>query len=258
MKLIKSELRKFFTTKTWIFLLVGCVVLSLIQVSLTLSFAGQGGTNGAPTFPPLDSPQIQKMVLAAPSSATIFIAILGVIGITAEYRHKTMAPTFLATPIRWKVIVAKLVTYLLLGVAYAAVAAIFVVAVTAIWVNAGGGSFTLGDGNWKILVGAAVAASLYGIIGVSVGALVRNQVGALSGLLAYMFVIEPILSAIPATQDVYRLLPGGAAAALYTYAQNPGMELTLLTPLGGGLLLAAYAAVLAAIGYVISTRREVT
>ena len=43
-----------------------------------------------------------------------------------------------------------------------------------------------------------------------------------------------------------------------TYSDIPGFESDLLTPLAGGLVLAAYAAVLAALGYLLSTRREVS
>lgn len=260
MNLIRSEFRKFFTTRTWIWLLLGCVGLAVLQVAILLSAAGSvDAATGMPVFPPIDSPEIQTLVLSAPSNATIFIAILGVLGVTTEYRHKTIAPTFLAAPVRWRVVLAKLLTYLVLGVLYAAVAAIFTVILTAIWVNAAGGSFTLGGDNAKVLVGAAVAAALYGIIGVSVGSLVPNQIGAVTGLLAYMFVVESILAAVPATQDsLYPYLPGGAAAAMYTYTDVPGTDADFLSPLAGGLLLTAYAVLLAGLAYVFSTRREVS
>ncbi|GAB3297641.1 ABC transporter permease [Epidermidibacterium keratini] len=258
MNLLRAEFVKFFTTKTWIWLLIGTVALALLQPVLTLSFAGTTDPQtGAPVFPPIDSPMIQTMALSGASSATIFIAVLGVIGITAEYRHATIVPTFLATPVRWKVIVAKFVCYLILGLAFAAVASLAVVALVWIWISTTGGTFTLGGDNWKVLVGAGIAAALYGVIGVSVGALIRNQIGAVSGLLAYMFVVEPILGAIPATQDVFKFLPGGAASALYTYAQPGYTEPNLLEPVAGGLLLGGYAVVLAAIAYAVSTRREV-
>lgn len=257
MRLIRSEIRKFFTTQTWIWLLLGAIIMSGIQAVVLLAFAGQG-PQGEGGLPPIDSPIILTLVLAAPASATIFIAILGVIGITAEYRHKTIAPTFLVTPARWKVIAAKLVTYLLLGVAYALVAAVVIGILAAIWISAAGGSFTLAGDNWKVLLGAAISSGLYGIIGVGVGALIRNQIAAISGLLAYLFVIEPILSAIPATRDVYKFLPGGAGSSLYTYAQVPGAETNLLPPVVGGILLAGYALLLAALGYFFTTRREVS
>lgn len=257
MRLIRSELRKFFSTKTWLLLLLGTILLSLIPVVVTLAFAGQHAGNGQASLPEITDPRIQEMVLSGPSSATIFIAILGVIGITQEYRHRTATPTFLTTPGRWKVIVAKLVTYLGLGIVYAAVAAVFVIALSALWINGAGGSFTLAGNNWKILVGAAIAAALYGIIGVGFGALVRNQIGAVVGLLAYMFVIENILAGIPATRDIYRFLPGGASSALYTYAQQSTSTINLLTPVQGGLLLVAYGVVFAVIALFVSTRREV-
>lgn len=260
MNLIKSELRKFFSTRTWIWLLIGCVGLALIQVVIFLAAAGStDAASGMPLFPPIDSPQLVTLVLSAPASATVFIAVLGVLGVTTEYRYKTITPTFLATPHRWKVLVAKLLTYLALGVLYAFVAAVFTVVVTAIWVNGAGGSFTLGGDNAKVLVGAAIAAALYGVIGVSVGALVPNQIGAISGLLAYMFVIEGILATVPATQDtVYRYLPGGASAALYTYTEIPGQGTDYLSPVGGGALLVGYVLVLALLAYLFSTRREVS
>ncbi len=258
MRLVKAELRKFFSTKTWLLLLLGTVLLSLVPVVITLSFAGRDAGNGQTPLPKITAPQIQELVLSGPSSATIFIAILGVIGITQEYRHRTATPTFLTTPARWKVIVAKLVTYLGLGVVYAAIAAVFVIAVSALWINGAGGSFTLAGNNWKILLGAAIAAALYGIVGVGFGALVRNQIGAVVGLLAYMFVIENILAGIPATRDIYRFLPGGASSALYTYTDRPGTVVHLLPPVQGGILLAAYGIVFAIIALFVSTRREVT
>lgn len=258
MKLLRSEVRKFLTTKTWLWLLIGTVLLALLQPVLMLSFAGETDSRtGAPIFPPIDDPTIQTMALSGASSATIFIAVLGVIGITAEYRHRTVVPTFLATPNRWQVILAKFVAYLVFGLVFAVVASIAVVLVVMIWVNAAGGSFTLGGDNSKVLVGSAIASALYGVIGVAFGALVRNQIGAVSGLLAYMFVIEPIISAIPATASVYKFMPGGAAAAMYTYAQPGSTDLDQLSPVGGGLLLAAYAVVLAGIAYAVSTKREV-
>ena len=257
MNLIRAELRKLFTTKTWLLLLIGTVLLSLVPVVLNLAFAGQK-SNGSVALPEITDPRIQELILTGPSTATIFIAILGVIGITQEYRHRTATPTFLTTPTRWKVIVAKLVTYLGLGVVYAAVAAVFVVAVGALWINGAGGDFTLAGDNWKILVGAAIAAALYGIVGVGFGALVRNQVGAVVGLLAYLFVIENIIGGIPATRDIYKFLPGGASSAMYSYTDIPGASVDLLTPFQGGLLLTGYGLVFTAIALFISTRREVT
>lgn len=258
MNLIKSEIRKFTSTAVWLWLLIGTVVLALLPVVLTLSFAGQQGRGGGPGLPKITSPEIQTSVLTGPTSASIFVAILGVIGITAEYRHRTITPTFLTTPQRWKVIVAKLFTYTVVGIIYAAVAAVFVVLVALIWINAAGGDFSLGGDNWKVLVGAALSTALYGIVGVGVGALIRNQIAAVVGLLAYLFVIENILRAIPSVQGVYKFLPGGATQAMTTYTTLPGTDQDLLSPVQGGIVLVLYGVIFAALALVISTRREVS
>lgn len=258
MNLIKSEIRKFTSTAVWFWLLIGTVILALLPVVLTLSFAGQQGRGGQPGLPKITSPQIQTFVLTGPTSASIFVAILGVIGITAEYRHRTVTPTFLTTPRRWKVIVAKLITYTAVGVLYAAVAAIFVVLVAMIWINAAGGNFSLGGDNWKVLVGAALSTALYGIVGVGVGALIRNQIAAVVGLLAYLFVIENILRSISSVQGVYKFLPGGATQAMTTYTTLPGTDDNLLSPVQGGIVLVLYGLLFAGLALMLSTRREVS
>ena len=74
-----------------------------------------------------------------------------------------------------------------------------------------------------------------------------------------MFVVESILATVPATQDsVYPYLPGGAAAAMYTYTEIPGQGTDYLAPVAGGLVLTAWALVLAGLAYLFSTRREVS
>ena len=53
MRLLRSEIRKFFTTQTWIWLLLGAIIMSCIQAVVLLAFAGQG-EQGAGGLPPID------------------------------------------------------------------------------------------------------------------------------------------------------------------------------------------------------------
>lgn len=253
MNLVRSELRKLLTTKVWLFLLLGTVLFALLQPTLTLAFAGNKDSG----IPDITDPRTQLMALEGPASAVIFTLILGIIGMTQEYRHRTATPTFLATPHRWKIIVTKLAVYLLVGVVFAVIAGVFVYAEVAIWVGGAGGSVPLSGDNAQVLFGATAAAALYGVVGVGIGALIRNQVGAVVGALAYMFVVESILRAIPATQDVFKYLPGGASEAMYTLTSNPQQPVDLLTPVQGGLLLVGYGVVAAAIALALPVRRDV-
>ena len=83
------------------------------------------------------------------------------------------------------------------------------------------------------------------MIGVGIGALLRNQVGAIVGGLVYLFVVEPVIRPIPATSGAYKWMPGGALEALTATFQGPD----LLEPWQGGLLLLGYGLVAAFLGH---------
>ena len=45
------------------------------------------------------------------ANATVLFVVLGIIGTTQEYRHRTATPTFLTSPHRGRVVIAKLLAY---------------------------------------------------------------------------------------------------------------------------------------------------
>ena len=67
------------------------------------------------------------------------------------------------------------------------------------YAGARGAAPSLSGDNLRVLGGAWAALVIYAVIGVGVGALLRNQVGAIVGALVYLFVVENIVQAIPAT-----------------------------------------------------------
>jgi ABC-2 type transport system permease protein len=103
------------------------------------------------------------------------------------------------------------------------------------------------------VAGALAALVVYTVIGVGVGALLRNQVDAIVGALVYLFVVEQVIQAIPAINDIYKWLPGGALSAM-TSTLN---EVELLEPWQGGLLLLGYGLVAAFLGTLFAVRRDV-
>ena len=98
------------------------------------------------------------------------------------------------------------------------------------------------------------AAALSGLLGVGVAALVRNQVAAVTGALLWFLMVEGVMPAVLRAPTLPKWLPGGATAAL-TY---PFPSDQFLPMWAGGLLLAGYALVLAAIGSRVTVRRDVT
>ena len=88
----------------------------------------------------------------------------------------------------------------------------------------------------SVLATSGLALVIYALIGVGIGALVRNQVGAIVGGLVYLFVVEGLIRSIPATSGAYKWMPGGALEAMTATFQGPD----LLGAWQGGLLLVGY------------------
>lgn len=251
-KLVRGEIRKLFSTLLWLWLLLGAFALTAIFMSFTIGFDGAEGNPN----PPLSSDVGQRNLFGAAGASSVFVLILGIIAITGEFRHQTVTPTFLATPHRGRVVIGKLVTYTLTGIGYGVAVVLLAIAIALPWVSAKGIDLSLtANGIPGTLAGVIIGTALFALLGVGVGALIRNQIAAVVGALVYLFIVEGFVGALPTIRDYYQYFPGGANSALVG-AQQPGVA--LLEPWQGGLLLAAYGIVFSVAGAWIAVRRDVS
>jgi ABC-2 type transport system permease protein len=248
-RLVRAEWTKLLTTRVWIGLLLGSCLLVGGFAALFTGFAG-GSDSGLPAVGTSD---YEQLALGVTANATILFVVLGIIGTTQEYRHRTATPTFLSSPHRGRVVIAKLVAYALAAVPMALVVIAVDVLVVAVYAGARGAAPSLSGDNLRVLVGAGLALVFYTVIGVGVGALLRNQVGAIVGVLVYLFVVESIIQGIPATSGAYKWLPGGALEAMTATLGTTD----LLSAWQGGLLLLGYGVVAAVVGTLLAVRRDV-
>lgn len=243
---IRSELVKLRTTRTFL----GIVIATLGLIALLV-----GAIAAAAPFNPDETPGYDLIDTAG--LAQPFALVLGLLAVSTEFRHGTITPTLLATPDRQRLMAAKLAAYLvaglILGVVAYALAALLMSAILPIR----GISTELAFGDAvELVVGGVLCVALLTAIGVGFGAVVRNQVGAIVGGLAWWFVIEPLLAAIPTVGgwvEDYGL--GGAIAGL------TGSDLggdPALGQLAGGLLLLAYAVLFAGAGAILMRRRDIS
>jgi ABC-type transport system involved in multi-copper enzyme maturation permease subunit len=185
------------------------------------------------------------------------VGVLGIIAVTAEFRHMTATPTFLATPRRGRVVAAKMITYAGLGIAYAAGAVGVTLAIALPWLAAKGIDVSLGANRIpQTLIGVGANVAIYAILGVGLGALLKNQVAAVVGLLVYLLLVGPILTAINNIRDVTKFLPHAASSALVQNTPNSGSA--LLDQWQGGVVLVAWAVLFAVLGYLLAVRRDIT
>ncbi len=261
MSLVRSELRKISSTRLWWGLLIGAVLYTMIQAAANAALAGRDTGAGQPVSAALDTAQAIRTVYATSAfqGSYIFAMILGITGMTGEYRYQTITPTFLATPRRERVVLAKLVAHLGFGLGYGVAAVLSALVVGGIIVRARG--FALGVGADRVLssIGLAVlAVGLWTLLGIGIGTLLRNQVAAVLVAVFVTFLVEPLATFILAANDldaIVKWLPTNASAAL----TSPGnAQLHYLTWWAGGLVLLGYAIALSALGVLLARRRDIT
>lgn len=245
--LIRAELLKHRTTRTSVLLLVWMIALILLVVLLhvlSLSSAHISSADGQ-----------LKVVGWGTSVGALFAALLGAMSITAEIRHGTIRPTFLATPRRGRVITAKVIAGALTGLGVGLLAEGLTAGIEAAGLAARGIHIQLSAGDYlQLLAGGAGAGALFATIGVGVGAVVRQQVGAVVGLCVWLLLIETTL--IGNVPSAGKFAPGAAAGAIAGAIQTQSAS-KLVAPVVGVVLLAVYAAIAAGAGVITTTRRDV-
>jgi len=209
-RLIRSELLKLRTTHMWWIFLVCSVAFTglalLINTAqaddeLSNGYYGPDGNNDQVgpdgQFDATAAEQQRQASIAAAHSAVrlaksaaniytsgqffglLMVMLVAILLITNEFYHQTATATFLATPKRTRVIVAKLLTASLMAVGFWLVSTVISVIVGTIFFSAEGVGNSLG--NWtaqqSVLLNLLVYA-LWGIFGIGVGVLLRSQIGA--------------------------------------------------------------------------------
>lgn len=251
-RLLKAEFIKLFTTKLWLWLLLGAIGMTALIVSLTIGLSGSAGNPN----PPLGSEGGQRNLFATAAASSGLAVVLGIVAMTGEYRHETVTPTFLATPRRGRVVVAKLIAYAIAGVGFGAVNVLAELALALPWLSAKHIGVVLTSNDiLRTLTGVVLGLAVFTVLGVGIGALIRNQVAAIVGALVYLFVIEGLVSALPRIRDYYKYFPGGAFNGLVNNYQ-PSVQ--FLTGWAAGLLLLAYGVAFAVLGTTLTVRRDVT
>ena len=157
--------------------------------------------------------------------------ILGITGMTGEYRYQTITPTFLATPRRERVVLGKMVAHLVFGLGYGVAAVLFALVVGGRHREPRGFALGLGaDRLWPSIGLAVLAVGLWTLLGIGIGTLIRNQVAAILVAVFVTFLVEPLATFILAANDldaIVKWLPTNASAALTSpgdaFARLPGL-----------------------------------
>jgi ABC-type transport system involved in multi-copper enzyme maturation permease subunit len=238
--LLRAELLKLRTTRTFAALVGTALALSLLVVGLTTAL-GDNFTDA----------DVRELFTADFSS--LFISLLGVMGMAGEWRHRTITSTILAAPDRLRLLAAKTLSYAAAGTVLSLIVTVTIMAVgTLILSGRGQTTFAAGD-LADVLWRNLVVAALLGAFGVCVGGLLRNQIVAIVGLLVLSFALEPAVLAV--AEDVGRFGPMvGAPSGIQGI--NPFEEGKLLAPGIAVLVMLAWVAIGFLATAVILRRRD--
>jgi ABC-2 type transport system permease protein len=264
---VKAEFRKFFTTRMWWGMAIGMFLSgALFSLLFALVVAGstqQGGTGGSVPLPDLDNTAMVSTVYTAGLSvAYLLTLVVGVMSIGSEYRHKTITSTFLSTPKRIRVMVAKVISLLGIGAFYGLVFLIGSVTVGGATIAIKGFSPVpeLGPIS-RALALSLLVLGLWSLVGLGAGILIPNQVAAILIAVGAAFIVEPLvgflLGLVSWGQSIAPYMPSMATSAMVGQV-NTSATVELLSWWAGALVLVAYAAVLAGIGTMLTIRRDVT
>jgi ABC-2 type transport system permease protein len=256
---IEAELLKVRTTRMWWGLLLGMIALVALNVVVTAVFTGRSPGPGAPALPGLDtSAGLRTAVASGFQSGYLMALVLGTIVGATDYRHRTATQTFLASPRRSRVVLAKLVAGAAFGLLYAAVAQLLSVLLTLLVGALRGISVHPTEGSVvRAVVLGLPGIVLWMVIGVALGVLLRNQIAAVLIAVGFVFLVDPLLGLLLRQlhlESVARYTLGSASSALVE-ATTGGR---LLAWWGGGLVMLAWCAVITAAGVLVTSRRDVT
>jgi ABC-2 type transport system permease protein len=237
MRLIRAELIKLATTPR--------TVLGLIVPLFAIVVLGVvGNITGSH-----EADHVIGDILDVTAFAGIIALILGILMVTWEYRHNTIAGTFMVEPRRERVVAAKSAAALVTGAVLAVVAIALALTVSYAWIGGDPGvSFDV----WGHAARIAAGAALWGAIGVGVGAIVRGQALAIVLSLIWLLIAEPLVTGL--YDQVGRYLPGQVLDQLQG---TGGHDTHAATGVAVALSLAYTLAIVLA-GAGLTVRRDVT
>lgn len=249
--LIHAEVLKLRSTRTPAWLLFATLGLVVLTVAVNVPKAGD---RDAPIS--LDDPGLLASAVGNGFGVPlVMVVLLGGLAFTQEFRYGTVTSTYLGEPRRTRVLVAKWLSITAASIVVTAASLAVSVTFGVALIRSRDGDVTVAAQFWQTVAAAFAVMAAYGVIGASIGALVRNQIVAVVGVLVWLLAVEQIV--IPAFPSVGRWMPGGATNSLLQLGPAISLDGKLLSASAGGLVLLGYTAASVGLALRLTPRRDV-
>ncbi|MDO9485911.1 MAG: ABC transporter permease [Actinomycetota bacterium] len=173
-RLTRVELRKLVDTRAgrWLLIAIGVITAAVVVIFL---FAA-----------PAEELTYAQFLNATIIPQAVLLPILGILTVTSEWGQRTGLVTFTLEPHRGRIVMAKLLAVLVMGIAVVCVA--FVLAAVG---NALGAALQDGNGSWEFGVSGVIDTFAFQLIsvvqGLALGMLIMNTAGAIVTYFAIPF-----------------------------------------------------------------------
>ncbi len=248
--LIKAEFRKLFTVRSTY------VAVGIAFAFVTLfAFYIEGIRATGNIMDPL---KLAREIINAVSSVSIFGAIVGLMLFGNEYRYNTIMYTLTSSNSRSKTLLSKILAMSVFAVGFSLLVAVYSPLMTRLGLQIKG--FTLvpqtiayGSLLWKVVF----TGWAYGMLGLLLAALLRNQIAAIVMLLITPITVEPLLTLLLKHNSIY--LPFSALQQVTNTTMSappPQANIPYLTPGKGAMVFATYLLVGWVVTWILFLRRD--
>jgi ABC-2 type transport system permease protein len=190
-RILSTELRKMFDTRSGLWLMVSIAVTAVLATAAVIAFA------------PDAEQTYSTFGTAVGFPMAVLLPVVAILSVTSEWSQRSGLTTFTLVPRRGRVVAAKAVCSVAVGV----VSMVLAFAIGALG-NLAGPAISGADRVWDAsLVDLAniVLANVLGLlVGFMLGVLIRNSAGAIVGYFVYSFVLPTLSAVLAGTQHWFR------------------------------------------------------
>ncbi len=257
-RVARSEWYKFASLRSsWITLaaavvvMIGFGVLAALVTNGDVTPSGPNGQGG----PGPTSTDPTALSLSGATLAQIILGIVGVLLISGEYSSGMIRATLAAVPRRLPVLYAKALVIGLVSLVVSTAAALVSFLVAQQILGDGSNTSLSADGVLRSVLGTGTYLAAVALLGVALGALLRNAAGAIGALFALLLLAPTLLRAIlPSSWEDHILpyLPSNAGSSFTSVVPPDGM----LSAGAGAAVLAGWVVVLLGTAAILLRRRD--
>jgi ABC-2 type transport system permease protein len=187
-RIVAVELRKSFDTRSGFWLMASIAILAVVATGATILFA----PDSALTY--------ENFAAAIGFPMAVVLPVIAVLSVTSEWSQRTGLTSFTLVPHRGRVIGAKLIVTLAVGVVSMLLAAV-IGALGNLLGTAISGTDTVWNLSAAELFYIVVGNVLGMLVGFMLGLLIRNSPGAIVGYFVYGFVLPPLTMLLAQSQE---------------------------------------------------------